>query len=182
MRGKGPKEKEEKEKGEKKEKQLARRQEKERSGRDQRRRNRSRKLSNRKGKKRGKNMSLSLLRYDELVMPVCVCTCTHVLIQSYVTLCYPMECSPPGSSIHGIFQARILEQLAMTYSRRSPNLQIELTSLAAPVLMDGFFTTAPPWKLYNALNSIIFPSLQSGPIFCQFWFLFIANKHPAFPG
>ena len=29
--------------------------------------------------------------------------------QSYLTLCDPMDCSPPGSSVHGILQARILE-------------------------------------------------------------------------
>ena len=35
------------------------------------------------------------------------------------TLCDPMDCSLPGSSIHGIFQARILEWVAISFSRRS---------------------------------------------------------------
>ena len=35
------------------------------------------------------------------------------------TLCYPMDCSPPGSSVHGIFQARILEWVAIAYSEGS---------------------------------------------------------------
>ena len=39
--------------------------------------------------------------------------------QSCPTLCNPMDCSPPGSSIHGIFQARILEWVAIFFSRRS---------------------------------------------------------------
>ena len=39
--------------------------------------------------------------------------------QSCPTLCYPMDCSPPGSSIHGIFQARILEWVAISFSRGS---------------------------------------------------------------
>ena len=39
--------------------------------------------------------------------------------QSCLTLCNPMDCSPPGSSIHGIFQARILEWVAISFSRRS---------------------------------------------------------------
>ena len=34
-------------------------------------------------------------------------------------LCYPMEYSPPGSSVHGIFQARILEWVAISFSRGS---------------------------------------------------------------
>ena len=39
--------------------------------------------------------------------------------QSCPTLCDPMDCSPPGSSIHGIFQARVLEWVAISFSRRS---------------------------------------------------------------
>ena len=39
--------------------------------------------------------------------------------QSYPTLCNPMDCSPPGSSVHGIFQARILEWIAISFSRGS---------------------------------------------------------------
>ena len=35
------------------------------------------------------------------------------------TLCNPMDCSPPGSSFHGILQARILERVAISFSRRS---------------------------------------------------------------
>ena len=33
------------------------------------------------------------------------------------TLCDPMDCSPPGSSIHGIFQARVLEWVAISFSK-----------------------------------------------------------------
>ena len=43
----------------------------------------------------------------------CVC------VQSCLTLCDPMDCSPPGSSVHGIFQARILELVAISSSRGS---------------------------------------------------------------
>ena len=39
--------------------------------------------------------------------------------QSCLSLCNPMDCSPLGSSVHGIFQARILEWGAISYSRRS---------------------------------------------------------------
>ena len=39
--------------------------------------------------------------------------------QSCPTLCDPMDCSPPGSSVHGILQARILEWVAMPSSRGS---------------------------------------------------------------
>ena len=40
-----------------------------------------------------------------------------LFIQSY--LCDPMDCSPPGSSVHGLLQARILEWVAMSSSRGS---------------------------------------------------------------
>ena len=40
-------------------------------------------------------------------------------VQSCLTFCHPMDCSPPGSSVHGIFQARILEWVAMPSSRGS---------------------------------------------------------------
>ena len=39
--------------------------------------------------------------------------------QSCLTLCDPMDCSLPGSSVHAIFQARILEWSAISFSRRS---------------------------------------------------------------
>ena len=39
--------------------------------------------------------------------------------QSCLTLCDPMDCCPPGSSGHGIFQARILKWVAISYSRGS---------------------------------------------------------------
>ena len=40
-----------------------------------------------------------------------------LVAQSCLTLCDPMDCSPPGFSVHGILQARILEWIAMPFSR-----------------------------------------------------------------
>ena len=46
--------------------------------------------------------------------------CMYVLVaQSCLTFCDPMDCSLPGSSIRGIFQTRILEWVAISFSRRS---------------------------------------------------------------
>ena len=42
-----------------------------------------------------------------------------LVAQLYLTLCDPMDCSLPGSSVHGILQARILEWAAMPFSRGS---------------------------------------------------------------
>ena len=65
-----------------------------------------------------------------LVLPACLwtlnCSMRHEdkesqsqVAQSCPTLCDPMDCSLPGSSIHGIFQAGILEWIAISFSRRS---------------------------------------------------------------
>ena len=43
----------------------------------------------------------------------------ELVAQSCLTLCNPMDCSPPGSSVHGILQARILEWAANPFSRGS---------------------------------------------------------------
>ena len=44
---------------------------------------------------------------------------THTLSLSHIWLCDPMDCSAPGSSVHGIFQGRILEWVAVSFSRAS---------------------------------------------------------------
>ena len=50
---------------------------------------------------------------------MCVFVCMHAHAQLCSTLCNPIDCSPPGSSVHGIFQARILEWVTIFYSRGS---------------------------------------------------------------
>ena len=42
-----------------------------------------------------------------------------LVTQSCLTLCDPMDCSPPGSSVHGILQARIVEWVAISFPRGS---------------------------------------------------------------
>ena len=46
-------------------------------------------------------------------------------LQSCPTLCDPMDCSPPGSSVHGIFQARVLEWIAINFSMFSGSNRIQ---------------------------------------------------------
>ena len=57
--------------------------------------------------------------------------------QSCPTLCYPMDCSLPVSSVHGILQARILEWVAIPFSRGSSQTRdrTQVSSIAG-----GFFT------------------------------------------
>ena len=63
--------------------------------------------------------------------------------QSCPGLCNPMDCSPPGSSVHGIFQARILAWIAIFFSRGSSWPRDWTESLVSPALAGGFFTTGP---------------------------------------
>ena len=53
--------------------------------------------------------------HNVYILRMCVCA---KLIQSCPILCDPMDCNPPGSSVHGIFQARILEWVATFPSPR----------------------------------------------------------------
>ena len=73
----------------------------------------------------------------------------HVCVLSHfgrVQLCNPLDYSPPGYSVHGILQARILEWVAISYSRGSSNPGIKPTFLMSPVLAEGFFTTSFAWE------------------------------------
>ena len=58
--------------------------------------------------------------------------------------CNPMDCSPPG-----IFQARILEWVAIFFSRDLPDPGIEPASLASPALVGTFLTTSTTWGAPN---------------------------------
>ena len=50
---------------------------------------------------------------------MCICMCESEVTQSCSTLCDPMDCTLPGSSVHGIFQAIVLEWIAISFSRGS---------------------------------------------------------------
>ena len=70
-------------------------------------------------------------------------------LQLCLTLCDPMDYSPPGSSVHGILQARILEWPAMP-SSRGASLPRDRTCVSCiSCTADGFFTAEPPEKPHN---------------------------------
>ena len=66
-------------------------------------------------------------------------------LQSCPTLCDPMDCSPPGSSVHGILQARILEWVTMPSSKGPSHPGIKPTSLSSLSLAGGFFISRATW-------------------------------------
>ena len=51
------------------------------------------------------------------MIPLDQCVCVCVCVQLCLTLCDPVGCSLPGSPVHGVFQVRILEWVAISYSR-----------------------------------------------------------------
>ena len=79
----------------------------------------------------------------------CVCVCVCLFTQLYPTLCNPMDCSPSGSSVHGILQARLLEWVTISFSRDLPDSGIEC--LEFPALAGRFFTDEPPRKPLHTL-------------------------------
>ena len=63
---------------------------------------------------------------------------------SPVRLCDPMDCSPPGASVQGILQARVLEWVAISYSRGFPQPR---DRACISQLVGGFFTTSTTWAI-----------------------------------
>ena len=77
------------------------------------------------------------------------------------TFCNPLDCSPSGSSVHGISQARILEWVVISPSRwfSRPRDQTRVSCLAGE-----FFTTEPPGKTLHLCDAVLFSSLVAfGP-------------------
>ena len=58
-----------------------------------------------------------------------------LVAKSCLTLCNPIDCSPPGSTVHGILQARMLEWVAISFSRGSsqPRDQTQVSSIAGRI-------------------------------------------------
>ena len=73
------------------------------------------------GAKATKNTQLRLVieTRSNAIKSNIACDCDCEVAQSCPTLCDPMDCSLPGSSVHGIFQAIFLEWIAISFSRGS---------------------------------------------------------------
>ena len=91
------------------------------------------------------------------------------------TLCDPMDCSPPGSSVHGTSQARMLERVAISHARESSNTSIKPTAPKPPALAGAPFTTEPPGKPLGCLA--LFLLRPRSPVTCwvQSWFSYCSD-------
>ena len=112
--------------------------------------------------------SVSYLRVPlccSLCLQCCVPSCSHyslsyfevLVAQACPTLCNPMDCSPPNSFVLGILQARILEWVAISFSRGSspPGDQTQVSHIAG-----GFFTA---WATREDLACMCAKLLQPCP-------------------
>ena len=78
---------------------------------------------------------------------ILICCCC-LITKSCLTLCNPMDYSPPGSSVQWISQARILKRVAISFSRGIfPTQGSNLHLLHWQV---GYLPLVPPWKPANA--------------------------------
>ena len=98
-----------------------------------------------------------------------MCTVCYLVAQSCSWLfCDPRNCSPPGSSVCGISQARILEHVAISFSRGSFNPRIKLQSLALVgcfflffYFIFYFFKFYFIFKLYKII--LVLPNIKMNP-------------------
>ena len=89
------------------------------------------------------------------ILILCLCE----VAQSCPILCDPVDCSPPGSSVHGILQARILEWVAISFSRGSsqPRDRTHVSHIAGRCF--SLWATRGASSLYQTRGRDIFPSL-----------------------
>ena len=76
-------------------------------------------------------------------------------VQSCSTLCEPVDCSLPGSSVHGILQASTLEWVALLSSKGIYLTQgSNMLSLTSPASAGGFFTTSTTLEVQTTTTSL----------------------------
>ena len=68
------------------------------------------------------------------------------LFQSCSSLCDPMDCNPPGSSVHGVLQAKYWSELSCCPSRDLPDVGVKPISLTSLPLAGRFFTISTTWE------------------------------------
>ena len=96
------------------------------------------------------NNYISLNFYCVLCCTSVICLLSCSVTKSCPSLCHPMDCSMPGFSVHGGFQARVLKRVAISSSRILSRPQINPMSLA---LVGRFSASEPPGKTMSIIHS-----------------------------
>ena len=76
-----------------------------------------------------------------------------VLVLSCVRLCNPIDCSPPGPSIHGILQARTLEWVAISFSKRNYRKKESEVAQSCPTLSDPMDCSLPASSIHGIFQA-----------------------------
>ena len=82
--------------------------------------------------------------------------CCYLFTQSCPTLCKPTVFSLPNTSVHGISQARILEWVAISYSRGSSPPRGGTQVSCVSCIRGGFFSAKPPGRPNKTISKILF--------------------------
>ena len=97
---------------------------------------------------------------------MCVCICSGT--QLCLTLCDPMNYSPPVSSVHGVFQARILEWVTISSSKGSSRSRDQTSVSCVSCIAGRSLTIEPSGKPYVTIRSDQIRSVaQSCPTLCD---------------
>ena len=86
----------------------------------------------------------------------CVCFIT----KSYPTFCDPVECSPPGSSVRGISQVRIMEGVAISFSRESSRDWTSISCIGRQVLYYWAMEWVPSYRLIKWTCHFLYQSFK----------------------
>ena len=121
--------------------------------------------------------------------------CAYIHVQLCLTLCDPMDCSPPGPSVYAVLQVRLMKWVAVSYSRESsqPRDQTHVSWIGRWVFFTSESPVAEPWVgwipyifwilipygIYGL--QIFFPvpyfAFSLGCFLCWTIFLFLLNKN-----
>ena len=103
--------------------------------------------------------------------------------QSCLTLCHPMDCSPPGSSVHGVFQARILEWGAIAFSNPAYIKRvIHHDQVGFMPRMQRFFNICKLVSMINHINKLnknhVIISIDTGKAFDKIQYPLMIKNSP----
>ena len=90
---------------------------------------------------------------DSVLAPISYAHTCCLVTQLCPTLCNPMDCSPPGSSVHGFSRQEYWNGLPFPPPEDLPDPGIEPVSLLSSVLVGGFFNISATWEaIYRILK------------------------------
>ena len=91
--------------------------------------------------------------------------CESIVVQSWLTLWNPIDCSPTSSSVHGILQARVLEWVAIPFSRGYswPRDRTQVSCIAGGFFMVWATRETTPWFIAIKMRLSLIPSLPLIP-------------------